>query len=88
MRRALTRLRPRALQVGEDAAADEYHLRLVQAGVKPLLSRSNSGSRTAESVSVVSDDGQRTMRPYLGAAKVRARSRLVATVPSSSVRKS
>eukprot|EP00976_Prorocentrum_cordatum_P080571 1184032-Prorocentrum_minimum.AAC.1 len=58
-------------QVGEDAAAEEYHSRLVEAGVEPLLAKSTSGLRTAESLSVVSDDGQRTMRPYLGAAKIR-----------------
>jgi hypothetical protein len=37
--------------------------------VQPLLVRSHAGTPTAEALSVVSPDGQRTMRPYLGAAK-------------------
>jgi len=56
-------------KVGEDSVGAEYTQRLADAGVLPCLARSNSGRRTAEAVSLVSQDGQRTMRPFLGAAQ-------------------
>lgn len=58
----------RADQVGDDAAGAEYARRLLDAGVTPFLAQSARGTPTAEAVSVVSSDGQRTMRPFLGAA--------------------
>jgi sugar/nucleoside kinase (ribokinase family) len=54
--------------VGTDAIADEYRNALRSHDVLPLLLRSVKAVTTAKCLCMVTPDGQRTMRTFLGAA--------------------
>jgi sugar/nucleoside kinase (ribokinase family) len=58
--------------VGNDPAAADFHSMLEASGVKPLLPQCDpevEDASTASCLCLVSPDGQRTMRTYLGAAQ-------------------
>lgn len=56
--------------VGQDAAGEEYKTMLQSHGVKALLPECHTDdAATAACICLISPDGQRTMRTYLGAAQ-------------------
>eukprot|EP00899_Mesostigma_viride_P025185 jgi/Mesvir1/5851/Mv00642-RA.2 len=55
-------------KVGVDELGSTYSLALEGEGVVPWLVRSDKGTASAETICLVTPDGQRTMRTFLGAA--------------------
>ncbi|KAH7623985.1 putative sugar kinase [Nannochloris sp. 'desiccata'] len=56
--------------IGMDSAGADFHSMLEASGVKPLLPQCDTeDTSTASCLCLVSPDGQRTMRTYLGAAQ-------------------
>lgn len=54
--------------VGNDSAGDEYRAALSRHQVRPVLSRCCSDAPTAMCLCLITPDGERTMRTFLGAA--------------------
>lgn len=54
--------------IGQDQLGQEYAARLESAGVQPSLVMTSSDAPTARCLSMVTSDGQRTMRTHLGAS--------------------
>ena len=70
--------------VGRDAAATEYKQAMNLAGVgTAALLESAKGTPSAQSVCLVTPDGQRTMRVFLGAASELDEARISASVPAA-----
>lgn len=55
--------------VGQDGIAAEYESMMAAQGVSPLLLRSSTALESATCMCLVTPDGQRTMRTFLGAAQ-------------------